>query len=70
MFEKPNAPVAPACKYCKVGRLAPNGENILCEKRGIMTPNSGCKGFQYDPSKSDGVSKGRIKDAYTEEDFI
>lgn len=43
--------IVPACEYCLHGRLSPDGENILCIKRGIMLPYSSCKKYSYDPLK-------------------
>lgn len=43
--------IAPSCSHCLHGRLSPDEKNILCVKRGVMTPASSCKSFDYDPLK-------------------
>lgn len=38
----------PKCEYCAKGRLSPNGENILCSKKGIMQLDNCCSAYKYD----------------------
>lgn len=38
------------CDYCERG--TPLGENkVLCIKKGVMSPDSSCRKFRYDPLK-------------------
>ena len=39
-----------ACAYCKHG-VALCDDQILCVKKGVRTPDSSCRRFQYDPFK-------------------
>lgn len=41
--------IQPACEYCARGKLSPDGQTVLCIKKGIMLPSSFCRKFQYDP---------------------
>lgn len=42
--------IEPRCDYCERGTLL--GENkVLCIKKGVMTPDSSCNQFRYDPLK-------------------
>ncbi len=38
------------CTYCALGTALADG-TILCRKKGIRTPDSKCRKFQYDPCK-------------------
>lgn len=60
--------VAPSCKYCAVGRLTADGEGVLCEKRGVMLPDSSCRKFRYDPLKRIPLRQS-VDTAFTESDF-
>ena len=37
------------CANCAFGTHAPDGDSVLCEKRGVMLNTSTCKKFKYDP---------------------
>lgn len=37
------------CANCSYGRHAPDGETVLCIKKGVMAPYSTCRKFDYDP---------------------
>ena len=39
------------CENCANGRLAADGEKILCVNRGIMRLDSSCRDYKYDPLK-------------------
>lgn len=39
------------CKNCKYGRLSPDGENVLCVKKGVVEPDGKCRRYSYDPLK-------------------
>lgn len=42
--------IEPSCLYCAFGRQL-NGEQVACEKWGIVEDLSGCRKFRYDPLK-------------------
>ncbi len=48
---KPKVEITKQCSLCEVGKLSPNGKNVLCIKRGIMKLDSVCRSFKYDPLK-------------------
>ncbi len=37
------------CENCRHGRLAPDEDCVLCEKKGVMHLTSVCRKFEYDP---------------------
>ena len=46
-----NREIRPACVYCAVGKVSCDGKSVLCTKKGVMMPDSHCRGFRYDPLK-------------------
>ncbi|MEG2455337.1 MAG: hypothetical protein RSC08_03695 [Oscillospiraceae bacterium] len=40
--------IQPLCLYCQRGS-ALNEEEILCVKKGVVSPGFHCRGFRYDP---------------------
>ena len=60
--------ISPACKYCAYGRASAGGDEVLCEKRGVMLPDSSCKKFSYDPLKREPSRRG-APSGFTAEDF-
>lgn len=42
--------IHPACQYCTEA-MQQMKENVLCIKKGIVSPNYSCKKFVYDPLK-------------------
>ncbi len=45
------ADIEKCCACCEMGKLSPDGEMILCIKKGIRSPDSKCRAFRYDPLK-------------------
>ena len=41
----------PACKLCRYGRLNPEGDTVLCVKKGLVDPDGKCRRYDYDPLK-------------------
>ncbi|MCQ2461022.1 MAG: hypothetical protein MJ115_02610 [Clostridia bacterium] len=64
-----NEDITPACEYCHYGRITPDNNSVLCEKRGIMLPTSSCKSFKYDVLKRRPQKKLQIFADYSAEDF-
>ena len=64
-----NEDVAPKCEYCHFGRITPDSNSVLCEKRGIMLPSSSCKSFKYDVLKRRPEKKPQLFSEYSAEDF-
>lgn len=42
--------IEPRCTYCSRSRVL-NDEQIICEKKGVMSAGSSCRAFSYDPLK-------------------
>ena len=40
--------ISPSCSYCEYGKISPDGESVLCIKKGVMDKDSYCKKFSYD----------------------
>lgn len=39
------------CRNCEVGRISPDGQNVLCPKKGIRELDGKCRAYRYDPLK-------------------
>lgn len=39
------------CRNCRHGRLSPEGDTVLCLKKGIVDPDGVCRRYSYDPLK-------------------
>ena len=62
------ATIAPACEYCAHGRKATDPRMILCEKKGVVSPDYRCRKYEYDPLLR--VPKRRPKlPSFSAEDF-
>ncbi len=46
-----NFDITPACEYCLNGKKKKPTSPLLCSYKGVVSPYSRCKKFQYDPSK-------------------
>lgn len=42
--------IDPRCAYCKRGTTLADG-NVLCPKKGVVTPAGSCHAFRYEPMK-------------------
>ena len=42
--------IEPRCAYCKRGTPL-DGEQVICIRRGIVSPTGSCRRFKYDPLK-------------------
>ena len=49
LLEKKKYPAV--CENCVHGRLSPDGESVLCIKKGIVAPDGKCIKYSYDPLK-------------------
>lgn len=41
--------IDPACRYCSVGTPNIDENFVLCPKKGVMSADSSCESFRYDP---------------------
>ncbi len=57
------------CRNCKNGRLNPEGESVLCVKKGIVDPDGKCRRYSYDPLKRVPRRKLVVSEA-NPEDFV
>lgn len=60
--------IEPRCEYCARGELSPDGESVLCIKRGVMLTYSHCRKFTYDPLKRQPSKKPPLPE-FSKEDF-
>lgn len=42
--------VEPRCAYCLRGTTL-NENQVICRKKGVVSPGEHCRGFRYDPLK-------------------
>lgn len=42
--------IEPRCAYCTRGTMLTE-DQIVCPKKGVMSPGSSCRAFKYDPLK-------------------
>ena len=67
-FVKPKQEIAPKCEYCAYGRRSPDGETVLCEKKGIVTRDRVCRKYKYDILKRIPKRKAKLP-TFSAEDF-
>lgn len=60
--------ISPSCSYCMHGKLAPNGENVLCMKKGVVEKDFACRKFKYDVLKRQ-PKRQRELEKFDAEDF-
>lgn len=60
--------ISPSCSYCSHGRPSPDGESVLCIKKGVMEKDGFCKKFSYDILKRR-PRRPKPLDKFNEEDF-
>ena len=61
--------IEPRCAYCAHGRTL-NEDQVACPKRGIMSPSSHCRSFQYDPLRRVPPRPAKLATSVlTDEDF-
>lgn len=60
--------ISPSCSYCEYGKLSPDGESVLCIKKGVMEKDSYCKKFSYDVLKRQPRRPMSLGE-FSEEDF-
>lgn len=60
--------ISASCSYCTYGKLSPNGENVLCLKKGLVDKDFACKKYKYDPLKRQ-PRRPRELEQFDAEDF-
>lgn len=43
--------ISPACAYCQHGKPSPDGETVLCVKKGVVAKDYKCRKYKYDIMK-------------------
>ncbi len=56
------------CSNCFFGRTPKDKDSVLCEKKGIVEPDSKCRHYKYDPLKRV-PDKIVLRAEYNEDDF-
>ncbi|MCH5170054.1 MAG: hypothetical protein J1F24_02070 [Oscillospiraceae bacterium] len=60
--------ISPSCSYCAHGKSSPDGESVLCIKKGVMEKDGYCKKFNYDILKRQ-PKRPRSLGKFNEDDF-
>ncbi len=60
--------ISPSCSYCAHGRISPDGESVLCIKKGVMEKDGFCKKFSYDILKRRPKRPNPLNE-FSEDDF-
>ena len=60
--------ISPACEYCELGRPTRDGQMVLCEKNGAVSPCFSCRKLVYAPLKRRPKAH-QLLPAYRDEDF-
>lgn len=60
--------VPPCCIYCLFGNPAPDGESMLCTKKGVVAKDFSCKKFKYDIMKRVPKKAPKLQ-SFSQEDF-
>lgn len=60
--------ISPSCSYCALGKSAPDGETVLCKKKGVVEKDFACKKFIYDVLKRQPKRPIELQE-YNPEDF-
>lgn len=63
-----NTKIDPKCEYCEHGRLSPDGETVLCPKKGVVARDFSCRRFRYDIMKRTPRKPPKPR-SFSEEDF-
>ncbi|MDE5584632.1 MAG: hypothetical protein K2J08_13145 [Ruminococcus sp.] len=46
-----NNNIEPKCDYCQYGKRAKDGNKVVCDKNGLVSPDHSCGKFSYSPLK-------------------
>lgn len=48
------------CAYCEFATVLEDGQNVLCNKKGVVRDNYSCRKFIYDPLKRKPVCRPKF----------
>lgn len=60
--------IPPSCSYCSHGRPSPDGESVLCIKKGVTEKDGFCNKFNYDILKRQ-PKRPKPLGKFSEDDF-
>ncbi|MCQ2476827.1 MAG: hypothetical protein MJ125_03230 [Clostridia bacterium] len=52
----------PKCEYCQKGKVSPDGETVLCKKKGIVERDFSCRSYKYDVLKRKPLRRPVLED--------
>ena len=61
--------ITPKCDYCQHGKRTKDSNKILCEKKGIVSPDDSCGKFAYSPLKRIPVKQLNFVGSIADEDL-
>ena len=62
--------IEPRCAYCAKAAYRVNENEVLCRKKGIVSPEYHCRAFRYDPLRREPPRPATLKtDTLQEKDF-
>ena len=61
--------IEPMCLYCEHGKRILATDDIICKKKGIVSPEGRCRKFKYTPINRIPPKKTAITEEFTKEDF-
>ena len=68
MKKQAKVEIAPKCEYCVHARPSPDGETVLCPKKGVVEKDSKCRKYKYDILKRQPKHKPKLQE-FSAEDF-
>ena len=60
--------IEPACEYCQFGKPAPDGETVLCPRKGVVAKSFKCRKYKYDIMKRVPKKAPKLQ-SFDKEDF-
>lgn len=60
--------IPPKCAYCLYGVKSREGNNVLCEKRGVVDLDFSCNKYVYSPLKRIPIKQLNIHGAFDDDD--
>lgn len=60
--------ISPSCAYCLNGKPSPDGETVLCSKKGVVAKDFSCRKYKYDILKRTPKRAPKLQ-SFTEDDF-
>lgn len=61
--------IQPKCDYCQYGKRAKDGNKVVCDKNGLVSPDHSCGKFLYSPLKRIPVKQLRFVGSLADEEL-